>query len=71
MEKDIRAWAPILKLGRMMLFNDYQIQHWPGVVQAVDALAERTAQSVYKLPQESWGNVGLFNLPELFQEPSD
>ena len=55
----------------MMLFNDYQIQHWPGVVQAVDALAERTAQSVYKLPQESWGNVGLFNLPELFQEPSD
>ena len=70
-EKDIRAWAPILKLGRMMLFNDYQIQHWPGVVQAVDALAERTAQSVYKLPQESWGNVGLFNLPELFQEPSD
>ena len=70
-ESDIRAWSPILKLGRMLLFNDYQRSQWPGVVQAVDALAERTAQSVYKLPQESWGNVGLFNLPELFTEPVD
>ena len=70
-EKDIRAWSPILKVGRMLLFNDYQQASWPGVVQAVDALAERTAQEVYWLPQRVWGNVGLFNLPELFSTPVD
>lgn len=70
-ESDIRAWAPILKVGRMMLFNDYQPATWPGVVKAVDALAERTAQAVYFLPQVVYGNVGLFNVPELFTTPTD
>jgi hypothetical protein len=70
-EKDISAWAPVLKVGRMFLFNDYQQSQWPGVVQAVDALAERTAQPVYMLPQLVWGNVGLFNVPELFTTPTD
>ena len=70
-ERDIRAWAPVVKTGRMLLFNDYQPDKWPGVVQAVDALAERTAQSVYHLPQLSWGNVGVYNLPELFSTPAD
>ena len=69
-DEDIAAWAPIVKEGRMLLFNDYQPDRWPGVVQAVDGLAERTAQPVYWLPQKSWGNVGLFNVPELFAKNS-
>jgi hypothetical protein len=70
-EKDIAVWAPVVKVGRPLLFNDYQEDRWPGVVKAVNDLAERTAQPVYFLPQRSWGNVMLFNLPELFTVPTD
>lgn len=70
-DADIAAWAPVVKLGRAMLFNDYQHARWPGVVGAVDAHAERTGQVVQYLPQQAWGNVAIFNLPELYALPPD
>lgn len=69
--RDIEAWRRVLKLGRVMLFNDYQADRWPGVVEAVNEFASQTEQSVWYLPQKSWGNVGLYNLPLLFEKSSD
>ena len=65
-ERDIEAWRGVLKIGKLMMFNDYQQNYWPGVVEAVNDLAAKTEQPVYYLPQRNWGNVGLFNLPDLF-----
>ena len=62
-ETDIATWQPVLKVGRSFLFNDYQQGPWPGVVAAVNALAESTGQPVHYLPNPEWGNVALFNLP--------
>lgn len=70
-DADIAAWQGVVKVGRPMLFNDYQPERWPGVVGAVDALAERTGQVVQYLPQRSWGNVAVFNLPELWARPPE
>lgn len=64
--KDITAWRGVLKMGKLMIFNDYQHGHWPGVVEAVNEHAAKTEQALYTLPQKSWGNVALYNLPDLF-----
>lgn len=68
-EVDIATWQPKLKAGRSFLFNDYQHEPWPGVVQAVDAFAQRTGQPVKYIGDALWGNVALFNLPHMCTPP--
>lgn len=35
---DIQAWAPHLKPGGIMAFDDFETPEWPGVTKAIDAL---------------------------------
>lgn len=38
LEKDILAWKPLIRVGGMMVFDDYGSQRWPDVQEVVDEL---------------------------------